>query len=99
MANLDKDAVIAAFTKAYEKANGKAPSIESKSGWYSVDGGKNMRLAQLQEMTEALASHSSEGTEMKKRKAKLNPRPNQPRRKRLLLKNRVSRLRIFGQKS
>ena len=69
MANLDKDAVIAAFTKAYEKANGKAPSIESKSGWYSVDGGKNMRLAQLQEMTEALASHSSEGTEMKKEKS------------------------------
>lgn len=40
MANLDKDEVVAAFTEAYKKANGKAPSIESKSGWYSVDGGK-----------------------------------------------------------
>ena len=62
MANLDKDEVVAAFTAAYKKANGKAPSIESKSGWYSVDGGKNVRLAQLQEMTESLASGSSEGT-------------------------------------
>lgn len=69
MANLDKDAVIAAFTEAYKKANGKAPSIESKSGWYSVDGGKNMRLAQLQEMTESLAPNSSEGTETKKEKS------------------------------
>ena len=39
MANLDKDEVVAAFTEAYKKVNGKAPSIESKSGWYSVDGG------------------------------------------------------------
>ncbi len=56
MTNLDKDAVIAAFTDAYQKAHGKAPSIESKSGWYSIDGGKNVRLAQLQEMTESLNS-------------------------------------------
>ena len=54
MANLDKDQVITDFTQAYTQANGKAPSIEAKSGWYSVDGGKNVRLAQLQEMTEAL---------------------------------------------
>ncbi|MGB0568091.1 MAG: hypothetical protein ACPGKV_16075, partial [Alteromonas macleodii] len=62
MANLDKDEVVAAFTEAYKKANGKAPSIESKSGWYSVDGGKNVRLAQLQEMTASLASGSSDAT-------------------------------------
>ena len=62
MANLDKDEVVAAFTEAYKKVNGKAPSIESKSGWYSVDGGKNVRLAQLQEMTASLASGSSDGT-------------------------------------
>jgi len=55
MANLDKDKVIAEFTKAYTEANGKAPSIEAKSGWYSVDGGKNVRLAQLQEMTDELS--------------------------------------------
>jgi hypothetical protein len=77
MANLDKDEVVAAFTEAYKKANGKAPSIESKSGWYSVDGGKNVRLAQLQEMTESLASGASEGTsknvEKKSTKAAAKP--------------------------
>ena len=73
MANLDKDEVIAAFTEAYEKANGKAPSIESKSGWYSVDGGKNVRLAQLQEMTASLASGSSDATsESEEKKAPKN---------------------------
>ena len=69
MANLDKDAVIAAFTEAYKQANGKAPTIESKSGWYSVDGGKNMRLAQLLEVAESLASNSSERTEVTKEKS------------------------------
>jgi hypothetical protein len=59
MANLDKDQVIADFTKAYTKANGQAPTIEAKSGWYSVDGGKNVRLAQLQEMTEAMSGQSA----------------------------------------
>ncbi|TKB03778.1 hypothetical protein E5672_06755 [Alteromonas portus] len=73
MANLDKDAVIAAFTEAYKKANGNAPSIESKSGWYSVDGGKNMRLAQLQEMTESLTNGSSVSAEKKEAKAKAKP--------------------------
>ncbi len=60
MAKLDKDTVIAAFTEAYTKANGKAPEIEAKSGWYSVDGGKNIRLAQLQEMTDSLSGAASE---------------------------------------
>ncbi|WP_334020596.1 hypothetical protein [Alteromonas sp. S015] len=68
MANLDKDAVVAAFTAAYKKANGKAPSIESKSGWYSVDGGKNVRLAQLHEMTESLVSGSPDITSKNEKK-------------------------------
>lgn len=56
MSKLDKDQVIAAFTEAYTAANGKAPAIEAKGGWYSVDGGKNMRLADLNAMTADLGS-------------------------------------------
>lgn len=56
MSKLDKDTVIENFTQAYTKANGKAPTIEAKGGWYSVDGGKNVRLAQLDEMTAELGS-------------------------------------------
>jgi len=59
MSKLDKDAVIAKFTEAYQAANGKAPEIEAKGGWYSVDGGKNMRLAQLDEMADELAAGKS----------------------------------------
>ena len=55
MSKLDKDKVIADFTAAYEKANGKSPDIEAKGGWYSVDGGKNMRLAQLKEMGDSFS--------------------------------------------
>lgn len=58
MTNQDKDKIIAEFTEAYTHVNGKAPSVEAKSGWYSVDGGKNVRLAQLQEMTAELLSQS-----------------------------------------
>ena len=58
MSKLDKDQVIADFTAAYEKAHGKKPTIEAKSGWYSIDGGKNMRLAQLAEEAEALSGAS-----------------------------------------
>lgn len=56
MSKLDKDQVIAAFTEAYTAANGKAPAIEAKGGWYSVDGGKNMRLADLNAMIADLGS-------------------------------------------
>ena len=56
MSKLDKDEVLAKFTEAYKAEHGKEPQIEAKSGWYSVDGGKNIRLAQLVEMTEALSS-------------------------------------------
>ena len=59
MSKLDKDAVLENFTKAYTKANGKAPTIEAKGGWYSVDGGKNVRLAQLEELTAELSAGSA----------------------------------------
>lgn len=57
MSKLDKDQVIAAFTEAYTAANGKAPKVEAKGGWYSVDGGKNIRLAELNEMISSLAAN------------------------------------------
>ena len=47
MSKLDKEKVLAEYTEAYQKAHGKKPKIESSNGWYSVDGGKNVRLAQL----------------------------------------------------
>ena len=56
MSKLDKDSVLEKFTKAYEKANGKAPDIDAAGGWYAVDGGKKMRLAQLDELADSLAS-------------------------------------------
>jgi len=56
MSKLDKTEVLAAFEKAYEAANGKKPEITAKSGWYSVDGGKNVRLADLVTLTEELSS-------------------------------------------
>lgn len=68
MTNLDKDAVLAAFTDAYKKAHGKSPNIENKSGWYSVDGGKNVRLAQLQEMIASLESLQGNSTEKTSKK-------------------------------
>ena len=59
MSKLDKEEVISTFTEAYKSANGKEPSIEAKGGWYSVEGGKNIRLAQLSEMIDELSSASS----------------------------------------
>ncbi|MFT2090887.1 hypothetical protein [Paraglaciecola sp. 2405UD69-4] len=56
MSKLDKDQVIAAFTEAYTATNGKAPTIEAKGGWYSVDGGKNMRLAALNDLISELGA-------------------------------------------
>ncbi len=55
MSKLDKEQVLADFTAAYQQAHGKKPKIEAKSGWYSVDGGKNVRLAQLAEEAATLA--------------------------------------------
>lgn len=59
MSKLDKDQVIAAFTEAYTKANGKAPNIEAKGGWYSVDGAKNVRLAELNDQIASLGGASA----------------------------------------
>ncbi len=59
MSKLDKDQVIEQFTQAYTAANGKAPEIEAAGGWYSVDGGKKMRLAALQEMKEEMSGGST----------------------------------------
>jgi hypothetical protein len=55
MSELDKDQVITKFTEAYTAANGKAPKVEAKGGWYSVNGEKNVRLAQLDQMADELA--------------------------------------------
>jgi len=54
MSKLDKEKVLAEYTEAYQKAHGKKPKIESSNGWYSVDGGKNVRLAQLADEAKAL---------------------------------------------
>lgn len=70
MSKLDKDQVIAAFTEAYTAANGKAPAIEAKGGWYSVDGGKNMRLADLNAMIAELGAAAP----AKKAKAAAKPK-------------------------
>lgn len=59
MSKLDKETVLAEYEAAYQKAHGKKPKIEAKSGWYSVDGGKNVRLAQLAEEAKELAGGTS----------------------------------------
>ena len=56
MSKSDKESVLAKFTAAFEAANGKTPTIEAKGGWYSVDGGKNVRLAQLEEMADEMGA-------------------------------------------
>ena len=71
MSKLDKDEVIAKFTEAYKSVNGKEPSIEAKGGWYSVDGGKNIRLAQLNEMIDQI----SQETKTEETKAESKPKP------------------------
>lgn len=74
MSKLDKDQVIADFTEAYKAANGKEPTIEAKSGWYSVDGGKNIRLAQLEEMTAELKGGKTAKAEEKPAAKKAAPK-------------------------
>ncbi|KKO46070.1 hypothetical protein WG68_06830 [Arsukibacterium ikkense] len=59
MTKLDKDQVVADFTAAYKAKFGKAPELEQKPGWFSVDGGKNIRLAELAELT---ASYGKAGS-------------------------------------
>ncbi|HET8816059.1 MAG TPA: hypothetical protein VFM61_01285 [Pseudidiomarina sp.] len=62
MSKLDKDKVLADFTEAYQQAHGKQPKIEASGGWYSVDGGKNMRLAQLAEQVDELKGGAKKAT-------------------------------------
>lgn len=69
MSKLDKDQVIENFTKAYTAANGKEPTIEAGGGWYSVDGGKKVRLAALEEMATELSSTSAKSAPVEKPKA------------------------------
>ncbi|GGD77968.1 hypothetical protein [Lacimicrobium alkaliphilum] len=66
MSKLDKEQVIEKFTAAYKAANGKAPDLEAKGGWYSVDGGKNMRLAQLDELADSLSKGGAKKAPAKK---------------------------------
>tara|TARA_B100000700_G_scaffold169162_1_gene186803 strand:+ start:247 stop:594 length:348 start_codon:yes stop_codon:yes gene_type:complete len=75
MSKLDKDKVLADYTAAYKKAHGKAPSIEAKSGWYSVNGGKNVRLAQLAEEAESLAAGQSATPAKKENNTKAPAKP------------------------
>ena len=56
MSKLDKTEVLNAFEAAYKAVNGKKPEITTKPGWYSIDGGKNLRLADVAELTKELAS-------------------------------------------
>lgn len=67
MSKLDKEQVLADFSKAYEKANGKAPTIEQKGSWYNVDGGKSIRLADFVTLTEELQQGKTE-TQTKSKK-------------------------------
>ncbi len=79
MSKLDKEQVLADFTAAFEKANGKAPQVEQKGSWYSVDGGKSLRLAELTEMTTELTG--SAPTPAKQEPAKASTDPQKPQSK------------------
>lgn len=68
MSKLDKEKVLAEYEQAYQKAHGKKPTIEASNGWYSVDGGKNVRLAQLAEEAEALGSATAGSSKPKAEK-------------------------------
>ena len=64
MSKLDKTEVLNAFEAAYQAANGKKPEITTKPGWYSIDGGKNLRLAEVAELTEQLTSGANVSTNL-----------------------------------
>lgn len=78
MSKLDKDQVLADFTKAYTSAHGKAPKLTDSNGWFSVDGGKNVRLAQLAELTDELNNGNSVAP---KKAAQLNADKKAPAKK------------------
>ncbi|WP_166839847.1 hypothetical protein [Rheinheimera pleomorphica] len=70
MSKLDKDQVVAEFTAAYQAAFGKAPQLEQKPGWFSVDGGKNIRLAELAELGASYGAADAKPAAAKKAAAK-----------------------------
>ena len=70
MSKLDKDQVVAEFTAAYQATFGKAPQLEQKPGWFSVDGGKNIRLAELAELAASYATANAKPAAAKKPAAK-----------------------------
>ncbi|KPZ52161.1 MULTISPECIES: hypothetical protein [unclassified Pseudoalteromonas] len=70
MSKLDKTEVLSAFEAAYEAANGKKPEITTKPGWYSIDGGKNLRLADVAELTKELSAGTSPAQAEQKAPAK-----------------------------
>ncbi|CUS48906.1 MAG: hypothetical protein HLUCCO02_02580 [Idiomarinaceae bacterium HL-53] len=72
MSKLDKDKVLGEFSAAFEAAEGKKPKVEESNGWFSVNGGKNMRLAKLAEWTEELGGAKPKSTE---KKAALKKKP------------------------
>lgn len=59
MSKLDKDTVLAAFTEAYEQKHGKTPEIDAGGGWYSIDGGKKVRLADIDAMVSEMQGGSN----------------------------------------
>ncbi len=70
MSKLDKENVLSEFSDAYKVAHGTAPNIEESSGWYSVEGSKNMRLAKLAEWTTELNTGKAEAAPSAAAKAK-----------------------------
>lgn len=70
MSDQDKDAVLEEFIEAYKAAKGKKPKIEASNGWYSVNGEKNQRLAQLEEWTKELKKESKKSQSSTKSSAK-----------------------------
>lgn len=75
MSKLDKDQVIADFTAAYTAAFGKAPQLEQKPGWFSVDGGKNIRLAELAELAASYAGVKPQTAPVKAAPPKSSAKP------------------------
>jgi len=78
MSKLDKDQVVADFTAAYKAAFGKAPQLEQKPGWFSVDGGKNIRLAELAELGASYAAAKAKPAAAKKAAATAPAKPPKP---------------------
>ncbi|KZN32680.1 hypothetical protein [Pseudoalteromonas luteoviolacea] len=80
MSKLDKTEVLSAFEAAYEAVNGKKPEITIKPGWYSIDGGKNMRLADVAALTEELTSGNA-GAKAEEKPAEKAPAKKAPAKK------------------